>query len=111
MWERACPPTARLYPSLVNFADEVIFVSGGSTLKIYEWYETVDRYSIKEDKWSTAPNLNHARNGHSSCVLGDTIFTFCGYNGDSDFLSSIESLNARALIDGFISPEPEWILV
>ena len=47
-------------------------------------------YIIKEDRWKTAPSLNLPRSNHSSCYIGEAIFTFGG--GAEALLSSIEKL-------------------
>ena len=53
----------RFGPSLVAYRDMWIFVLGGKQL------HSVEAYSIAEDKWLTAPNLNRERTDASSCEL------------------------------------------
>ena len=78
------PLTPRERPSLVNFADQCIFISGGRGLSDFSRRNdlyNVEKYDIKRNTWSKAPDLCIARMNHSSCVLDDTlIYTFCGYN-------------------------------
>ena len=62
---------------------------------------SVDMYEISSNNWSPAPALNIARIGHSSCVLGDKIFTFCGRNSRKQIHhNSAEILDARAVVNG-----------
>ena len=92
--EKARPLKPRSCPSLVNFADKFIFVIAGcNPFDHREYLDSVDVYSIKTDSWAVAPALNTPRMSHSSCVLKDTIYTFCGTNFDQGDLASIERLN------------------
>ena len=61
--EMARPGMVRFGPSLVAYRDMWIFVLGGKQL------HSVEAYSIAEDKWLTAPNLNRERTDASSCEL------------------------------------------
>ena len=73
----------RCLPSLVNFNDEFIFVSGGekvSDLSIV--YKTVDAYNINKDTWSVATSMCMPRIRHSKCALSSHIYVFCGYNSE-----------------------------
>ena len=57
MEERAKPLVLKLRPSLVNFNNEFIFVIGG--ISIYDQSCLyVEKYDIKNDSWSKAPELN-----------------------------------------------------
>ena len=107
--DRANLLTARQVPSLTNFADRHIFVSGGQDPKWESFLSSVHRYDIQNDSWSRAPALSRPRVGHSSCALNDMIYVFCGgvvNPDDNDEIgepyadNSIEFLNAGALING-----------
>ena len=108
---RADPPTPRFSPSLVNYHDLYIFVSGGENpRKNTEKLTSVDRYDIANDRWSPSgavPPLNQKRHSHSSCTLGDFIYVCCGYDG-SLFLSSIERLNVKALHASRLAVPQDW---
>ena len=76
----AKPLRPRIGPSLVNFANKFLFVSGGRIKHGEEESKSVDFYNIQKNTWSPAPAMNVARSSHSSCVLGEQIFAFCGAN-------------------------------
>ena len=113
--ERECasPPQPRGFPSLVNFRDRFIFVSGGcSHLSLGQNFASVDLYDIELDSWvlreknfayndensGVVPCLNTARMNHSSCVLNHNwIYTFGGING-RDVLDTFERLNVNQLL-------------
>ena len=100
--------TARMVPTLANFADEFVFVSGGQDPAYESVLSSVHKYDIVNDRWTQAPALSRPRVGHASCTLNDKLYVFCGgvvSTNASDEASepypdnSIESLNVRALID------------
>lgn len=116
--DRANLLNARQVPSLANFADEFIFVSGGQDPKWESFLSSVHKYDIQNDSWSRAPALSKPRVGHASCTLNDMIYVFCGgvvNPDDNDDIgepnpdNSIEFLNARALING--TAQVTWQLV
>ena len=80
--ERAKPLVQRSSPNLVNFQDRYIFLIGGASSSAsgdqIEFLASVHVYSPDCDSWFTAPDLNEARINHSSCVVKDAIYTFCG---------------------------------
>ena len=80
--EKARPSIPRRFPSLVNFCDKILFVSGGwNPSDIKHFHNSVERYDIARDVWSAAPALNVPRMNHSSCVLGyNAIYAFFGRN-------------------------------
>lgn len=99
--EKAPPLRARSCPSLVNFADKYIFVIAGCNPDDYrDYFDNVDVYSIETDSWASAPALNTARMSHSSCMLQEMIYTFCGSSFKHGDLNSIERLNARDVTFG-----------
>ena len=51
--------------------------------------------------------MNEEREYHSQCALGDCLYVFFGCNDDND-LNTIESLNAKNVINGV--PE-SWLLI
>ena len=83
---------ARSCPSLVNYSDKYLFITGGRNSKFpYENYNSVDYYKISNNTWTKAPDLKIARESHSSCTLSDKIYVFCGIVS-GDCIDSIESL-------------------
>ena len=66
-----------------------------------------ERYCIRTDQWFTAPDLNVARAGHSSCAQGRFLFVFCGCN-DTGKLNSIEQLDTEADTSGSAT---QWNLI
>ena len=65
------------FPSLVNFADEFVFVIGGTVLNVC--CTETEKYCIRTGKWSMGPRLRETRMKNSSCRQGDMIYTFGGY--------------------------------
>lgn len=48
-------------------------------------------------EWQKLPNLKQGRFDHSSCVLGDQFFAFCGFSRHlTQYLASIEILDLSA---------------
>ena len=76
------------------------------------WFDTVDMYNISNDQWTKAPKLNQNRANHSSCVLQNQIYVFCGMtyqkDGAVEPTNTIECLNA---IDWVINMQAEWELI
>ena len=108
----ARPPLARGRPSLVNFDDRYIFVSGGRNLSdTRDFLKSLDRYDVTLDKWGETkkqPTLKIGRMSHSSCALGDFVYVLAGYNLKNKVLDSMEKMNARTLIEG---TRTQWIEV
>ena len=104
---------ARMVPTLANFADEFVFVSGGQDPAYQNVLDTVNRYDVANDKWSQSPAMTKPRVGHASCSLDDKLYVFCGGVVIESNLSSsenqeicepnpdnsIEYLDVRALIN------------
>ena len=57
-------------------------------------------YTIETDTWSQAPSLEVPRETPSSCVAGDTICVFGGYN--SGYLNSMEMLKLDKFFSGVL---------
>ena len=53
--------------------------------------------------------MNTARRSHSGCSLAESVYTFCGYNKASEWLNSIERLNANYYVNG--SRNLAWISI
>ena len=89
---------SREYPSLCNFKNELIFAIGGQPLdnltsnSIQRETATVEYYSIALGIWVWGPNLNYARKNHSSAVLSDCIYVFCGQDLNQTMINNIEKL-------------------
>ena len=90
------------YPSLVNFRDKYIFMTGGTrTRKEDSWAREVFRYNICFDSWSSLPSLNVGRQYHSSCVVESAIYVCGGVDLQGKYVEmSLEKLRVKDL-DGF----------
>ena len=51
-------------------------------------------YSTDRDEWFDGPDLNEARESHSSCSHGSHVYVFGGLGPDCKPLDSIEYFNA-----------------
>ena len=72
VYKMQAPSVRRVGPSLVNFRDSWIFVISGEKL------HQVEAYSIQNNKWYAAPNINKVRADASSCSQGRYIYAFGG---------------------------------
>ena len=104
----ARPPesTARQAFTLCNFHGLFIYAIGGLIQQPGEVIDSqgnrgkeetlfltnVDRYDIRENKWSPAPPLREARYNLSSCTLGGMIYAICGISQTNGHLNTIERL-------------------
>lgn len=68
-----------------------VLLIGGSNGVGY--LESVDRYSIANDRWEKMPELNEGRCFAGACSLGDKIYVVGG-RGKYGFLNSIEKLSS-----------------
>ena len=84
----------RHHSSLVSVADRFIFFIGGGLDSLSPYVIHVEYFDTKTETFHLAPWLNTPRSGHSSCTLGNTIYTFCGQNKDGH-LSSVERLRVH----------------
>ena len=57
----------------------------------------VDYYDVVKDVWRSAPALKAPRDGHTSCVLKDCIYTFLFTSYRQN--ERVKRLNARAVVD------------
>ena len=59
--------------------------------------------------------MNVKRANHSSCAQGDMVYTFggCGAASLTDYLDSIECINATKLVQrrGRLSTDVKWIIL
>ena len=69
---------ARMVPTLANFEDEYVFVSGGQDPAYQTVLNTVNCYDVAKDKWPQSPAMTKPRVGHASCSLNDRLYVFCG---------------------------------
>ena len=79
--------------SVANLRDKSIFITGG--LGLQEAVNWLLIYDIKSNSWREGPLMNQARFNHSSCVVGTTLFVFCGQSqvgNISGYVASIESI-------------------
>ena len=58
-------------------------------------------YILETESWSApkvSGNIPEARDGHSACVIGDTMYIFAGYLDLSDiYTKDIHALNLKTL--------------
>ena len=110
--EKAKPLKPRGCPSLVNFADKYIFVSGGEDLSpgllTKEYFSSTEIYNVRRNKWRRAPRLNQPRANHSTRVAGDFLYTCCGSSGVGK-INSIEAFDAASFVRGV--PNIRWMTI
>ena len=61
-------------PSLTNYKDSHVFLTGGENQSLdrkkkSDYLSSVEVYNIETDTWFPAPSLKRARFSHSSCSL------------------------------------------
>ena len=97
--ELAQPSLPRNAPSLANYNDEKIFVTGGSIPNKYsKIHKECAMYDIKEGKWyNEMPTLLIGRSNHSSCCLGKYLYVCGGYSKNRSFMLDIEFLRLDIL--------------
>ena len=93
---RAEPLCQRGCPSLANFKDQHLLVSGGMSNE-YKCLQTMDIYDIKNDRWTTGPAMQTPRIQHSSCVLSNFVYVFFGFY-EKDTINKIERFDAEAYL-------------
>ena len=86
-------------------AAQTIYFTGGVRNYVLT---SCERYCIRTDQWVPAPDLNVARESHSSCAQGRFLFVFCGWNLYDGFLNSIEQLDTEADMNGSAT---QWNLI
>ena len=93
--------------SLANYLEKYIFLIGGCSRE----EESVDVYNIEDSSWKSAPSLNEDRNIASSCVLGDSVYTFggCSLLWPYPEVNSIETISAKQVIQD--APDLSWKLI
>ena len=91
---------------MTQYDNSFIFVISGYDQELKELNPNFDMYIISDDIWisNMHPYLNTPRINHSSCISGNTLAVFGGYNNELDqcdqFLNSIEIIDAKRLISG-----------
>ena len=96
----AAPLTHRYNPTLVNLDDKFVFIlgsinpiighHGGTSRK----KSTTDFYDVSRDAWTKGPMMKAIIYPHiSACILDGILYAFKG-------AMTIESLNARSLVNG-----------
>ena len=84
---------------MANFDDQLIFITGGEILAGGDASNQAFYYEVKTDRWMRAPPMAETRYYHSSCVLGNSLYVYGGYNEDSKLpLERLANLNKG--IDG-----------
>ena len=108
---RASLLVERSLPSLANFEDKHIFVTGGckpnSKGSAAQLYNSVERYDMEQDAFSWCPSMNVRRTKHSSCTLYKKLYVFCGWTQEG-LTDSIEQLDAKALTRG---KQVHWVQI
>lgn len=66
--------------------------------------KTVEKYSVKNDRWCRGPDLSIERMCHASCCLNGTVYLFCGVSSVLAEIDTIEKLSGAATL----TPESEW---
>ena len=84
--EKAKPSTKRvlyyyLSYAISTFEEKYVFISGG--FNGYNSIKTVEYYSVSNNEWANAPEMNETRSYHSQCSIGDFLFVIFGYGGNS----------------------------
>ena len=80
--------------ALANYGDIVIYKSGGCSFgQKCTAKSDCERYDLQLKRWFVAPELQVARESHSSCSLGNYVYVFCGLRGTRHLLS-VEQLDA-----------------
>ena len=77
----ASPSARGLFSALTGYmgaTGSFIFLTGGMKTTSLA---TVEVYSVDRDEWIQCPDLNNARNSHSSCILGDKLYVSGGCAG------------------------------
>ena len=82
--------------SLSNFSDQIIFFIGGF---FPERFSEVFYYKIQTDEWIRAPALNQARYGHSSCIIGNSLYVYGGTTSDGYMLPIERLKNVNSATD------------
>lgn len=81
-------PGKRLDATLVAKEGELYVMGGFDGIKSCD---TVYKFSPREMRWTELSRMSLARNGHSSCVLGDHIVIAGGVGNDMKRISSVEA--------------------
>ncbi|CAK8685753.1 unnamed protein product [Clavelina lepadiformis] len=84
---------ARIYPSAVNYNQQILLM-GGSNGRTY--YNSVEMLDLNDEnpKWdSNLPSMGEKRYGFASTLLNGLVYCAGGYNNDTGRLSSCESYN------------------
>ena len=98
--ELASPNNSKLncrFSSLVGYKRDHIFNTGGKSKAIWN---NVSVYWVNSNSWSQCANLNFARHGHASCVLGNSIYVSGGCDKEFNDVDQIEKADCKSLIKG-----------
>ena len=82
---------------MTNFYYRFLFAIGGTSCNKSEYFTSVDKYDLDSNTWTRTTPMQNPRANHSSCSFGQTLYVFAGKN-ETDYLNSIESINASDLI-------------
>ena len=84
---------------MTSLQPQFILISGGYN-QDHPALSDVERYDSLNDRWESLPDLNQARNFHSSCTLGKTLYVMGGNDNTRHLTNSIEKLEN---IDGSVT--------
>ena len=81
---------------LSNQQLNILFISGGAGGH-NTCLNSVERYEIRTNSWTSMPPLSVGRMNHAMCAIGDSIIVFCGTQDDGSETSSIEMLKCTRI--------------
>lgn len=91
---------------MCNFKDKLILATGGMYNRAT--VSDVSAFDLEKKEWMFAPFLNFSRSGHSSCVLGHSIYVFCGVHFSNLATNTIEKLEPTSMD---LSKRSRWTLI
>ena len=86
----------------------VIVLSGGRSKADYS-SSACYAYSINDREWAELPNLVMARESHSSCSIGSSVYVFGGHDGAHDLMNAVELLHLNP--NGIGEQQDHWQLI
>ena len=78
-----------------SYQDKFVFVSGGNLFNIENPVGTTARFNFETQQWENLPGLFLRRRGHSSCMIDQDLYVFCGVTRHY-FTSLVERLRGAA---------------
>ena len=94
------PRIPRKEPTLANYRDRYVLMSGGINTRIKGDTSSVDIYSVEENLWYIGPAMNAKRCHHSMCVMeSGHVYVIGGRLGTKEHHNNVECLDAHKLFD------------